>query len=127
MYSMTKLIHCFIFQENLDFFKSNPFRLKKRRSLRLGYLIIKLNLILSGTPNALKIIDVSDPVYAIMLCFSSSKIFSKVVAGTFFNSLYITLLQLGFNMCLRQLGQVELFEHPVFLASILMASVEYLM
>ena len=95
--------------------------------MRLGYLIIKLNLILSRTPNALKIIDISDPVYAIMLCFSSSKIFSKVVAGTFFNSLYITLLQLGFNMCLRPLGQVELFEHPVFLASILMASVEYLM
>ena len=73
--------------------------------MRLEYLIIKVNLVLSRTPNTLKIIDISDPVYAIMLCLNSCKIFSKVVAGIFFNSLYITLLQLGFNMCPRQLGQ----------------------
>ena len=74
--------------------------------MRLVYLLIKLNLVLSRTPNTLKIIDISDSAYAITLYLNRCKIFSKVVASTFFaNSLYITLLQLGFNMYLRQLGQ----------------------
>ena len=74
--------------------------------MRPGYLFIRLNLVLSRTPNTLKIIDILDPVYAITLYLNSCKIFSKVVAGTFFaNPLYITFLQLGFNMYLRQLEQ----------------------